>query len=245
MIGNNSSTDDVKGSASRPPSSSRPMASVVDTVGAGDSTQGSAAADARPPSVKEAEFFKTLARYQSSYKCMVEDMLKPGGGDNSSLEAEKKRLERFEDQLQSLTHQMTDKIASDSRITDQLKADLESSRNKLQAMRRRFQADKAAESVPSAAGPGPNAAGPNAMSTLENDEKKLTTCSGQMASSGAVARLYYTRLIFWAVLAIMLVIVLIHAANSTDTGFIINSVGIIVCLVMIYYVLRFVYRRVF
>jgi len=227
MSGNNGATN-VKGG----------IGSVKDTIGAKDSTQSAAPADTTPADASEATFFRTLSQYQSSYKCMVEEMLKSGGDGNTDqgvIDAERKRMDRYEQQLQGLTHEMTNSILSNSQVTGKLRDELEASRAKLAAMKKTTHAGSA-----NASGSANAAAGGDKKSA-----KNLANYQGQMATSGAVARLYYTRLIFWAMLAIMLIIVIIHAANSANTGFLINTVGVVVCLVVMYYVLRFVYSKVF
>ena len=199
--------------------------SIVDTVSAEDSTQAPVAAPPVQDNKDQEEFFKTLARYQSSYRCMVEEVLKSGGGNQAAVKAEEERLNRIEGELQRLAHDFTTGMMKDSSELDSLRSQLEKSRDKIIALKK-------------------NAHSHDEGSRLA-EKTNMEDYKGQLSSSSAYARLYYTRLVFWAILAIMLVIVMFHAANSTSTGLLVNTIGIIVCLILGYYVLRFVYNRVF
>jgi hypothetical protein len=156
---------------------------------------------------------------------MMEEVLKSGGGNQFAIRAEEERLGRLEAEMRDKAHAMASAMDADSSEMEPLRRELQEVRARIASLKKE-------------------------STQIQHEEPQVQTRNladykGQLETSGAYARLYYTRLIFWAILAIMLVILLFHAANATSTGLLVNTAGIIVCLIAGYYILRFVYNRVF
>ena len=222
--------------------------STKDSLSMPDSTKAPAAAQASKPSELEKEFSRTLAQYGSAYKCLVEDVLKQGSGkpvDASTVDAEKKRLARLEAQLAVLTKRLSLDVSENKSVYDGLKKHLEEGRKKIDKIVVDAKKEASGHNHPHRHADKRQDGHSHSHSHHRNEHQKLEDYSAQQTSSAAYARLYYSRLIFWAILVIMVMIVMGHAATSDGSGMIVNSVGVVISLIIMYYVLRFVYNKVF
>ena len=220
------------------------MPSISDAVSAPDSTQANVGIE---PSVHNTrtqnKFSQQLAQYQSVYTCFVEEMLKSQSEiadttEKNLMKEERDRLNKMESRL----HEIAGKMAKDLGTSHDKSNTLQ---KQLDDAHARHQKEKASDKNSESDISPENKALNNLEKSAHDELRHLSTYSGQQISSQAYARLFYTRLLFWIIMSIMLLIVLFRAATSNAPGALLNIIGLVIGLGLIYYFLGFVYNRVY
>ena len=220
---------------------------VSDAISAPDSTQALVGVDESDNSSETQNMFsRQLSEYQTVYNCFVQEMLKSQSevieeSENNMMRQERERLDAMEQKLHRIARKMANEVNSSQSRSAQIERQLEM-----------------AQETPAEEEETPASEEPNGESLEKQQEeidkmnmhsdiqlRQLSSYTGQQASSGAYARLFYTRLLFWVIMSIMLLIVLFRAATSSEPGFLMNVIGVVIGLVIVYYVMGFMYNRIF
>ena len=187
-------------------------------------------------------FSRQLSEYQTVYNCFVQEMLKSQSevieeSENNMMRQERERLDTMEQKLHRIARKMANEVNSSQSKSAQLERQLEMVQT------------PPAEEEETPATEEPNDKQQEEIEKMNMDSdlqlRQLSSYAGQQASSGAYARLFYTRLLFWVIMSIMLLIVLFRAATSSEPGFLMNVIGVVIGLVIVYYVMGFMYNRIF
>ena len=216
---------------------------VSDAISAPDSTQALVGVDEDDHSSDTQNMFsRQLSEYQTVYNCFVQEMLKSQSevieeSENNMMRQERERLDAMEQKLHRIARKMANEVNSSQSKSAQLERQLEMVQT------------PPAEEEETPATEEPNDKQQEEIEKMNMDSdvqlRQLSNYAGQQASSGAYARLFYTRLLFWVIMSIMLLIVLFRAATSSEPGFLMNVIGVVIGLVIVYYVMGFMYNRIF
>ena len=222
------------------------MPSISDAISAPDSTQANVGVENTSENTRsQNKFSQQLAQYQSVYTCFVEEMLKSQSeiadtAEKNLMTEERERLNRMESRL----HEIASKMAKDLGSSNDKSQALQKQLDDAHARHKKEQERAAKEHTKSNISPE-NQALSNLEKSAHDELRHLSSYAGQQISSQAYARLFYTRLLFWIIMSIMLLIVLFRAATSNAPGALLNIIGVVIGLGLIYYFLGFVYNRVF
>ena len=216
---------------------------LSDAISAPDSTQALVGVDENGHSIDTQNMFsRQLSEYQTVYNCFVQEMLKSQSevieeSENNMMRQERERLDAMEQKLHRIARKMANEVNSSQSKSAQLERQLEMVQT------------PPAEEEETPATEEPNDKQQEEIEKMNMDSdvqlRQLSNYAGQQASSGAYARLFYTRLLFWVIMSIMLLIVLFRAATSSEPGFLMNVIGVVIGLVIVYYVMGFMYNRIF
>jgi hypothetical protein len=199
------------------------------------------------------EFEKILSMYDQSYQCLIEDLVKrqSGNGDVASetVYAEWDRLSKLEGKLVDMVGAMSSAKNGVKQINQSLKNELTAKRQHLAQMSETLIPSAQPSSIMSTSTVGarkPSFQSGAAHHSMTYPNPYATVSLGAKAeSTGLYARMFYTRLIFWVILAVMLAIATIHAYSSSGNSIVLNTLSVIVALIILYYGIRFIYNRWF
>jgi len=201
----------------------------------------------------ENEFENTLSLYDQSYQCLIEDLVNKQSGtgtvDTKTIYMEWDHLGKLENKLVSLIGGLSTQNAQSGSISRSLEVELDAKKQHLLKISDTL--------LPSAAGtatsgsatvgatvPTPSVSTPS-TSAATHPPHTGGSLSAKEQSTGLYARMFYTRLIFWAILVIMLFIAIIHAYSSDEPSLALNTVAIMVALICLYYSGRWLYKKFF
>jgi hypothetical protein len=198
----------------------------------------------------ETEFQQVLSMYDQSYQCLIEDMVKgqsgTGGVSSATIHEEWDRLAKLEGKLVVLLRALSGSAGSTTGINKAVQVELDAKRQHLLTLSDTLVPSAAAAAASGKATVGAAPALAHSPAPVKGDRSFLSTNLGARArSTGLYARMFYTRLIFWAILAVMLMIAIIHAYTSSEASLALNAIAIIVALIALYYGARYLYHGFF
>ena len=211
------------------------------------------AAAPQPPLVDEDAFSRTVSQLRSSISCLTEESLRrPNEDRREVIEAEKDRITVLEDKLTAIARGAGQRATQSP--TDEIIATVE-------------------PETPAPETPAPETAAseepihttlsettpvetemPLHDSSGESHKKEahqrnaasiesLNSAVAQQMASQTYAKLYYTRLVFWLILTIMVIFFISHLAMGGSTSILASVGGIILLLFVLYYLVQFGYRK--
>ena len=200
------------------------------------------------------EFEKILSMYDQSYQCLIEDLVKRQSGNGNvaseTVYAEWDRLGKLEGKLVELVGAMSSSKSSSNQIDQSLQTELAAKRQHLMNMSDTLIPN--AQPFPTS---GSSTVGASGMPSLPSSSSAPSagmpnpyasvSLSAKAESTGLYARMFYTRLIFWVILAVMLAIAILHAYSSSGNSMVSNTLAVIISLVILYYGIRYIYNRWF
>ena len=216
------------------------------------------AAAPQPPLVDEDAFSRTVSQLRSSISCLTEESLRrPNEDRREVIEAEKDRITVLEDKLTAIARGAGQRATQSP--TDEIIATVEP--------------ETPAPETPAPETPAPETAAseepihttlsettpvetemPLHDSSGESHKKEahqrnaasiesLNSAVAQQMASQTYAKLYYTRLVFWLILTIMVIFFISHLAMGGSTSILASVGGIILLLFVLYYLVQFGYRK--
>lgn len=198
----------------------------------------------------ETEFEQVLSMYDQSYQCLIEDLVKRQSGtgtvNSATVYAEWDRLGKLEGKLMSLVGGLSGQSSATVGADQAVQTELNAKRQHLLTLSDTLlsPALPAPSSGSATVGATPSTAA-SGSSTRSGGTFLSTNLGAKAESTGLYARMFYTRLIFWIILAVMLVIAIIHAYTASETSLALNAIVVMVALILLYYGVRYVYRRFF
>lgn len=201
----------------------------------------------------ENEFEDTLSLYDQSYQCLIEDLVRKQSGtgdvDTNTIYMEWDHLGKLENKLVSLIGGLSTQNAESGSISRSLELELDAKKQHLLKISDTLLPSAAGTATSGSATVGTTVPTPNVSTPSTGAATHPAHTGGSLSakeeSSGLYARMFYTRLIFWAILVIMLLIAIIHAYSSDEPSLALNTVAIMVALICLYYSGRWLYRKFF
>lgn len=201
------------------------------------------AAAPQPPVIDEDAFSRTVSQLRSSISCLTEESLRrPNEDRREVIEAEKNRIMLLEDKLSAIARsagQRATQSPTDEVITtvepesSPSEEPVETTVNETSPVETEMMHHDSSEDSHKKEAHQRNAA----------SIASLNSAVAQQMASQTYAKLYYTRLVFWLILTIMVIFFISHLAMGGSTSILASVGGIILLLFVLYYLVQFGYRK--
>ena len=220
------------------------------------------AAAPQPPVVNEDAFSRTVSQLRSSISCLTEESLRrPNEDRREVIEAEKDRIMVLEDKLTAIARgagQRASQSPSDDTNTPITPTAVTGSSVTESSVPESSVPETATSEEPIHTTLSETTAVETEMhlhdSSGESHKKEahqrnaasiesLNSAVAQQMASQTYAKLYYTRLVFWLILTIMVIFFISHLAMGGSTSILASVGGIILLLFVLYYLVQFGYRK--
>ena len=198
----------------------------------------------------QTEFEQVLSMYDQSYQCLIEDLVKrqsgTGTANSATVYAEWDRLGKLEGKLMSLVGGLSGQAGTTIGADQAVQTELSAKRQHLLTLSDTLLPSPlpAVSSGSATVGATPSAA-PSGSPAKSGGSFLSTNLGAKAQSTGLYARMFYTRLIFWIILAVMLVIAIIHAYTASESSLALNAIAVMVALIALYYGVRYIYHKFF
>lgn len=211
------------------------------------------AAAPQPPVIDEDAFSRTVSQLRSSISCLTEESLRrPNEDRREVIEAEKNRIMLLEDKLSAIARSAGQRATQSP--TDEVIATIEPEIALTEAAApESFPSEEPVQTIVSETAPAETEL--TLHDSSEESHKKeahhrnaasidsLNSAIAQQMASQTYAKLYYTRLVFWVILTIMVLFFIAHLAMGGSTSILASVGGIILLLFVLYYLVQFGYRK--